>query len=119
MEQNKEELYAIETPETMGDGEVAAAIAVNPNDLKPTLGTIVRTACFFVSWLNALLAMIGLPQLELGEDIIQMVVVGLYATGTALFVFGSSVINWWKNQSFTKGALLGDVAMDVYNEEKR
>lgn len=98
-------------------GSTGTAVLVNPDDLKVTKGTIIRTVCFIVSWINAICAFIGLPQLDIPDNLVIAVVEGVYAAATAIFLFGANLVAAWKNQSYTKGALVGDVAMNTYRAE--
>lgn len=73
-------------------------------DLKVTVETKVRTALFFVVWLNQLFAFVGLPTLNLDFE-------STYAVVSAFATFGVSIWTAWKNNSYTKPALLGDKVM--------
>lgn len=73
-------------------------------DLKVTIETKVRTALFFVAWLNQLFTFFGLPTLDLDFE-------NAYAVVSAFATFGVSIWTAWKNNSYTKPALLGDKVM--------
>jgi SPP1 family holin len=72
--------------------------------MKITKGTIIRTAAFALAWINQLLQMAGHPILDI--DSVQ-----LSNFITVVFTLSASVVCFWKNQSFTTSALLGDKAM--------
>jgi len=80
-------------------------------DLNVTIETKVRTALFFVAWLNQIFAFAGAPTLDLDFD-------GVYAVVSSVVTFGISAWAWWKNNSFTKPALLGDVAKEAAKHAK-
>ena len=79
---------------------------VDPDDLTVSVETKVRTALFFVTWLNQIFAFVGAPTLDLYFD-------GVYAVVSSIVTFGVSGWAWWKNNSFTTHALIGDVAKET------
>ncbi len=76
--------------------------------MKVTKGTIIRTICLIVALLNMILQMFGKSPLPIENETISEVVSGLA-------VIITSIIAWWKNNSFTPEALKAD---DVKNELK-
>lgn len=66
--------------------------------------TIARTIVAAITLLNTVLVMLGQAPLDLDESTIYTVVSGGAAILTTVWV-------WWKNQSFTQAALIGDEAM--------
>lgn len=80
-------------------------------ELNVTIETKVRTALFFVVWLNQIFAFVGLPTLNLDFE-------STYAVVSAIVTFGVSAWAWWKNNSFTKPALLGDEVMRAARHAK-
>lgn len=64
-------------------------------------GTIARTLFLFVSLVNSALGMFGFISLDIDENTIYTVVTGL----TTIV---SSVLAFWKNNSFTKEAIEAD-----------
>lgn len=75
-------------------------------DISVSIETKVRTALFFVAWVNQIFAFVGAPTLDLDYTEVYGVVSGVVT-------FGISIWAWWKNNSFTTPALIGDVAKDV------
>ena len=68
---------------------------------KITVGTITRTAVLLLAIVNQILAIIGKDALPIYDnDLTQFISLG------ATIV--TSVIAWWKNNSFTSAALAGD-----------
>ena len=76
------------------------------DDLHVTIETKIRTALFFVAWVNQVFAFFGAPTLEL--DFAEV-----YGVVSTIAAFGISIWAWWKNNSFTIHALIGDVAKDA------
>jgi SPP1 family holin len=71
---------------------------------KITKGTIIRTACLFLTLVNAALAMFGKSPLPIDDAMIEQTV-------SALLIFASSVAAWWKNNSFTIKARKADAIL--------
>lgn len=77
---------------------------------KPSKDTIARTVAFGLVWLNQLFAFIGAPTLDLDQD-------AVYAGVSTGITFAVSFWAWWKNNSFTKAAIVGDQVKDVLQAE--
>ena len=69
--------------------------------MKVSKSTIVRTIVLIIAVINAGLVFFGKNTIDISEDAIYEIV--SYA-----FLIGSSVVAWWKNNSFTQEALMGD-----------
>ena len=69
-----------------------------------SVGTIVRTACFFLALVNQILQAMGKSPLPITNDQMK----ALVTTG---FTVITGLIAWYKNNSFTKAAQIGDEAM--------
>lgn len=68
---------------------------------KVDTGTIVRTIAAFVALVNQFFAISGLEQIPFDDQATyQWLTMGITAI--------TFVINWWKNNSFTEKAQLGD-----------
>lgn len=80
-------------------------------DLNVTIETKVRTALFFVAWINEIFAFVGAPTLNLDFD-------AVYGIVSSFAAFGISLWAWWKNNSFTKPALMGDAVMNQARHAK-
>lgn len=64
-------------------------------------GTLARTACLFLSFINLILVSTGHSVLPIkNEDLETFVTVG--------FTIASGVVAWWKNNSFTLNAVAAD-----------
>ena len=84
---------------------------VDTDDLQVTVATKVRTVMFFIAWVNQVFAFFGAPTLDIDFD-------GLYVTVSAIATFAVSIWSWWKNNSFTIPALIGDQAMRAARHAK-
>ena len=69
-----------------------------------TAGTIARTACLALALTNQLLSATGHPVLPIEDSQLE----SLITTGLTM---AASIAAWWKNNSFTPAARLGDAAM--------
>lgn len=73
-------------------------------------GTIIRTICLALALVNQLLSATGHAVLPIEDEQIE----ALITTGVTVV---SAVIAWWKNNSFTKPAILADAYMKRIKEE--
>ena len=80
--------------------------ALEGSDLAVSIETKIRTALFFVAWINQIFAFVGAPTLNLDFS-------EVYGVVSSVVAFGVSIWAWWKNNSFTMPALIGDVAKDA------
>ena len=69
--------------------------------MKVTSGTIARTLILILALTNQVLAMLGYKLIPIEDEQINDIV-------TLAFTVGSSLAAWWKNNSFTKKAILAD-----------
>ena len=69
-----------------------------------TAGTIARTACLALALTNQILTCFGVQVLPITDDQLNT----LITTGLTV---GTSVVNWWYNNSFTAAAQEGDAIM--------
>ncbi len=80
-------------------------------DYKVTAATVIRTCVLLLALVNQVLAAIGKSPLPFdSEELTQ-------AISTAITAVASCVA-WWKNNSFTKAALVADDVMQVLKQEK-
>lgn len=71
--------------------------------------TIARTIALVIALLNQILAVTGKEILPFGEDsVYQFVSLGLTLT--------TSLIAWWKNNSFTKPAIASDIYLNLFRK---
>ena len=73
--------------------------------------TLARTIVLVLALLNQILAITGKGTLDIVED-------DVYQFVSLLFTLGSSLVAWWKNNSFTKAAIEADAVMNDKKEEK-
>ena len=67
--------------------------------------TAGRTVCLVLALINQLLAIFGHESIPIADDMVyQAVSIG--------FTVIAAVVTWWKNNSFTKPAQVGDSAMN-------
>lgn len=78
---------------------------IDVDELNVTIETKIRTILFFIAWINQIIAFFGAPTLDI--DFGQA-----YGVVSSIVAFSVSVWAWWKNNSFTWPALLGDAAMN-------
>ena len=66
-----------------------------------TAGTLARTACLLLALLNQVLCALGKSPLPIDNEQLQQLV-------STLITVVVAIINWWKNNSFTKEAIEAD-----------
>ena len=69
-----------------------------------TAGTIARTACLALALTNQILSATGHPVLPIEDTQLE----SLITTGLTV---AASLAAWWKNNSFTTAARIGDLHM--------
>ena len=69
-----------------------------------TIGTIARTACLALALTNQILSATGHPVLPIEDSQLE----SLITTGLTV---AASLAAWWKNNSFTSAARIGDLHM--------
>ncbi len=78
------------------------------NGNKITAGTIARTIILLLALVNQVLGMLGIQIIPIEDEVINTAVSTVWTVIAALAA-------WWKNNSFTQAALMGD---RVKNEVK-
>ena len=80
--------------------------------MKPKIktDTIVRTIVLVLALLNQILAIKGKEVLPVTEDEVYQLV-------SLAVTIGASLWAWWKNNSFTEPALMGDQLKDQLKQE--
>lgn len=75
--------------------------------------SIIRTAVFVLAIINQIIAVMGKGSLSIYQnDVVQII--------SVLFTAASSVMVWWKNNSFTETAVEADLAkkeLETYEDE--
>lgn len=74
--------------------------------------TIIRTIVLALALINQVLAIVGVEAIPIAEEDVYQIV-------TIIVTVGASVWAWWKNNSFTKAAIIGDMAMNDVKERER
>ena len=69
-----------------------------------SIGTIARTACLALALTNQVLTCFGVQVLPISDDELN----NLVTTGLTV---ATSLAAWWKNNSFTPAAMIGDEHM--------
>ena len=73
--------------------------------MKISKGTIIRTALLVLAIVNNVLALFGKAPLPITNEQLELII-------STIFTVVMAVINWWKNNSFTKPAIQGDMLKD-------
>ena len=74
--------------------------------------TIIRTIVLVLALINQVLAIVGREAIPVTEEDVYQVV-------TIIVTIGASVWAWWKNNSFTRAAIMGGMAMrDIKRKER-
>lgn len=79
--------------------------------MKISKGTISRTICLAIALINQALIMSGKEILPFADD-------QIYESVSLIFTIVSSIAAWWKNNSFTKAAIMADNAMKNLSNSK-
>ncbi|MBQ4146221.1 MAG: phage holin [Clostridia bacterium] len=74
--------------------------------------TIARTVWLLLALINQILATAGRDVLPFTQD-------EIYQLFSLLFTIATSAVAWWKNNSFTNAAILGDLYKDSVKEVER
>lgn len=77
--------------------------------MKISSGTIARTVCLLFALINQILVIVGRNSIPFAED-------DVYQAVSTIFTIVTSIVAWWKNNSFTREAIEADMLM---KEEKR
>lgn len=73
--------------------------------------TIIRTIILFLALINNALVLMGKSPLPIDDEMVTNVFSFIFTTGAALY-------SWWKNNSFTKPAILADEWLKTFKEEE-
>lgn len=73
--------------------------------MKPSKGTIIRTALLVLAIINNLLSILGKPVLPITDEQLELIV-------STIITVVVSIINWWKNNSYTAEAIEADAYMN-------
>lgn len=75
-------------------------------------GTIVRTILLVVALVNAVLEFKGMSPISIDEGAVDEIV-------SMAFLVGTTIASWWKNNSFTTAARVGDEAKEDYKKAEK
>lgn len=78
--------------------------------MKVKTETIIRTVVLLITLINQFLTMIGKNPLPFAED-------EIYAFLSSVVTIAAAIWAWWKNNSFTKEALLADEYLNSLREQ--
>lgn len=78
---------------------------------KPSAGTIARTICLVLALINMVLSAMGKPMLPIENSTIEALV-------TSALTVAASVAAWWKNNSFTKPAIIADENLHLMKNKR-
>lgn len=74
--------------------------------MKISSGTIARTIWLIVALVNQCMIVLGRDVLPIAEDDVYQVV-------SIIFTIGAALSAWWKNNSFTRAAIVADEVMKI------
>lgn len=80
------------------------------NEYKVKISTIVRTVVLLLALLNSILTVCGINPLPFSEEELYEIVSGAATVAASLWA-------WWKNNSFTKEALVADEELTRLRQE--
>lgn len=78
--------------------------------MKINAGTVARTIVLVLALINQILAIIGKDMIDITES-------DIYQLCTLVATVTTSLIAWWKNNSFTEAAKLADCYMKAIKED--
>ena len=85
---------------------------VNNMKEKISVGTVVRTVCLILALVNLTLETFGKNIIPISDEQVSELI-------TLIFTIVTSVISFWKNNSFTQEAIIADGLMkDMKNAKK-
>ncbi len=79
---------------------------------KPNASTVTRTVFMYIALINQVLAILGRDILPIKYDMVYQF---LSLAGTII----TSLIAWWKNNSFTSSAIKADLYLKELKNENR
>ena len=79
--------------------------------MKIEAAVITRTLVLILALVNNFLVMAGMPVIPIEDETINMVVSGVFLIGTTVWA-------WWKNNSFTAAAQDGDTVMRELKQKR-
>lgn len=86
--------------------------------MKASKGTIIRTVVLFIALLNSLFVIMGINPLPISEEQVTGLVEAIYTVASIALLLFSTIVTWWKNNSFTKEALEADKTLKKLKTKK-
>ena len=80
--------------------------------MKVSTGTISRTVVLVIALVNQILTMFGWNPLPFSDD-------EVYVGITTVFTVAAALVNWWKNNSFSRAAIIADDYMKNLQESQK
>lgn len=74
-------------------------------------GTISRTILLLLALVNQCFSIVGIPLLPIDNEQIETLV-------TLLWTLVASLMAWWKNNSFTQGAIRADASKKMHRNRE-
>lgn len=82
------------------------------NEGKPTVDTIVRTVALALALVNQILLCFDISPIPIADETLELLITTGFTVVTALCA-------WWKNNSFTKAAILVDKVLAEMKKQKK
>lgn len=79
--------------------------------MKVSKATIIRTVCLVIAIVNIVLEMRGHSIIPIDNELVSEAI-------SVIFLIGSALASWWKNNSFTKNAIEADKYLAVLKNEE-
>lgn len=79
--------------------------------MKVSKATIIRTVCLVIAIVNIVLEMRGYSIIPIDNELVSEAI-------SVIFLIGSALASWWKNNSFTKNAIEADKYLAVLKNEE-
>ncbi|MBV2197467.1 phage holin [Bacillus velezensis] len=64
-------------------------------------GTVIRTVLLLIALINQTMLMFGKSPLDITEDQVNQLADALYTSGSLIFMIGTTVVAWFKNNYVT------------------
>ena len=86
-------------------------------NLKVKTSTWVRAIVFAIAIVNQILVVFGKSPLPLDEEMINGVIVQVDILVSSIITISVGILNWWKNNSFSKAGLEADEVLAQKKKE--
>lgn len=92
-------------------GIITVDETINAEGLPVEPRTIARTIVFVITWVNMLFTFFGLPAFDFDPD-------AAYVASSAVITLLASTWGFWKNNSYTIAAKVGDLIMGLVRKSE-